>query len=84
MSTAKGTPRVVGTAGVVETPEQKGCQQKKEAAAVLRIRNVYPGSRILIFTHPGSRTLDPKTATKERGEKNFFSKIFCSHKFYKI
>jgi hypothetical protein len=37
-----------------------------------------PGSRILIFTHPGSRILDlgsripdPKTATKERGEKKF-------------
>jgi hypothetical protein len=46
---------------------------------VLRIRDVYPGSRILIFTHPGSRISDPrsripdpKTATKERGEKNFF------------
>jgi hypothetical protein len=45
--------------------------------AVLRIRDVYPGSRILIFTHPGSRIPDlgsripdPKTATKERGEKN--------------
>jgi hypothetical protein len=44
--------------------------------AVLRIRDVYPGSRILIFTHPGSRISDPgsripdpKTATKERGEK---------------
>jgi hypothetical protein len=35
----------------------------------LRIRDVYPGSRILIFTHPGSRIPDPKTATKERGEK---------------
>jgi hypothetical protein len=35
---------------------------------VLRIRDVYPGSRILIFTHPGP---DPKTATKERGEKKF-------------
>jgi hypothetical protein len=23
--------------------------------AVLRIRDVYPGSRILIFTHPGSK-----------------------------
>jgi hypothetical protein len=38
--------------------------------------DVYPGSRILIFTHPGSRTPDlgfripdPKTATKERSEK---------------
>jgi hypothetical protein len=44
--------------------------------SVLRIQDVYPGSRILIFTHPGSRIsdprswiLDPKTATKERGEK---------------
>jgi hypothetical protein len=38
---------------------------------VLRIRDVYPGSRILIFTHPGSRIPDPKTATKERSEKKF-------------
>jgi hypothetical protein len=37
--------------------------------AVWRIRDVYPGSRILIFTHPGSRIPDPKTATKERVEK---------------
>jgi hypothetical protein len=28
-------------------------------------------SRILIFTHPGSRISDPKTATKERVEKKF-------------
>jgi hypothetical protein len=28
-------------------------------------------SRILIFVHPGSRIPDPKTATKERGEKKF-------------
>jgi hypothetical protein len=33
---------------------------------VLRIWDVYPGSRILIFTYPGS-----KKATKERGEKFF-------------
>jgi hypothetical protein len=45
---------------------------------VLWIRDVYPGFRILIFTHPGSRILDlgsripdPKTAIKERGEKKF-------------
>jgi hypothetical protein len=37
---------------------------------VWRIQDVYPGSRILIFTHPGSWIPDPKTATKERGEKN--------------
>ncbi len=29
-----------------------------------------------------SRIPDPKTATKERGEKKFT--FFCSHKFYKI
>jgi hypothetical protein len=37
---------------------------------VLRILDVYPGSRIPDpDTHPGSRIPDPKTATKERGEK---------------
>jgi hypothetical protein len=49
-----------------------------------------PGSRILIFTHPGSRIPDlgsripdlgsripdPKTVTKERVEKKFVSIIF--------
>jgi hypothetical protein len=40
-------------------------------------------SRILIFTHPGSRIPDPKTATKERGEKKFVI-LFCSHIFNKI
>jgi hypothetical protein len=52
---------------------------------VLRIRDVYPGSRILIFTHPGSRIPDPKTGTKERGEKKICCHtFFCSHKFHKI
>jgi hypothetical protein len=52
---------------------------------VLRIRDVYPGSRILIFTHPGSRIPDPKTASKKRGEKKIFCQtFFCSHKFHKI
>jgi hypothetical protein len=48
-------------------------QETTEPQAVLRIRDVYPGSLILIFTHPGSRItdLDPKTATKERGEEKF-------------
>ncbi len=32
-----------------------------------------PGYRILIFTHPGSRIPDPKTATKERVKKNLLS-----------
>jgi hypothetical protein len=51
--------------------------------AVLRIRDVYPGSRILIFTHPGSRISDPgsripdpKTIPKERDEKILLSYFF--------
>jgi hypothetical protein len=58
---------------------------------VLRIRDVYPGSRILIFTHPGSRIADPgsripdpKIATKERGGKFVCHTFFCRHKFHKI
>jgi hypothetical protein len=31
-----------------------------------------------------SRILDPKTATKEKSEKNLLSSFFCSHKFHKI
>jgi hypothetical protein len=52
---------------------------------VWRIRDVYPGTRILIFTHPGSRISDPgsKTVTKERDEKKFVKLFFC-HKFHKI
>jgi hypothetical protein len=30
------------------------------------------------------RIPDPKTATKDRGEKKFVVIPFCSHKFYKI
>jgi hypothetical protein len=41
--------------------------------AMLRIRDVYPGSRILIFTHPGSRISDPKNATKFNKIVNYFS-----------
>jgi len=37
----------------------------------LRIRDVYPGSRILIFVHPGSRISDPgsKNSNKRGGLK---------------
>ncbi len=49
----------------------------------MRIRDFYPGSRILISTHsgsriqdPGSRIPDPKTATKEKVEKTFVFKPF--------
>jgi hypothetical protein len=42
-------------------------------------------SRILMFTHPGSRIPNIKTATKERGEKKNCRQTFlCSHKFHKI
>jgi hypothetical protein len=54
-------------------------------SAGLRIWDVYPGYRILIFTHPGSRIPYPKTATKERGDKKICCQtFFCSHKFHKI
>jgi hypothetical protein len=57
---------------------------------VLRIQDVYPGSRILIFTHPGSRISDPgsKNSIKERGEKKlvvipfFVTTYFTKVKFF--
>ncbi len=54
---------------------------------VLRIRDVYPGSRILIFTHPGSRISDPgsKNSNKREGYKKISCHTFlCRHKFHKI
>ncbi len=42
---------------------------------MLRIRDVYPGSRILIFTHPGSR---------DRWKKISCHIFLYSHKFHKI
>jgi hypothetical protein len=54
-----------------------------DVVAVLRIRYVYPGSRILIFTHPGFRISDPgsripdsKTAMKIRSEKKIIVILF--------
>jgi hypothetical protein len=41
-------------------------------------------SRILIFTHPGSRISDPKTATKERGEKNLIITFNVAINFTKL
>ena len=54
---------------------------------MLRIRNFYPGSWILIFTHPGSRSSDPgsKNSNKREGWKKICCHTFlCSHKFHKI
>ncbi len=54
--------------------------------SVFRIRDVYSGSRILIFTHPEPRIPNPETATKESGKKNLYCHrcLFCSRKFHKI
>jgi hypothetical protein len=38
---------------------------------VLRVRDAYPETWILIFTHARSRISDPKVAIKESGEKKF-------------
>jgi hypothetical protein len=46
-----------------------------------------PGSWFLPIPDPGSRIPDPKTATKERGEKKLPGSchtFLCSHKFQKI
>ncbi len=39
-------------------------------------------SRILIFTHPGYRIPDPKTATTKKGVKKNCHNFLCSHKFH--
>ncbi len=36
---------------------------------VLRIRDVYPGSRILIFTHPGFRISNPRSRISDPGSR---------------
>ncbi len=49
---------------------------------VLWIRDVYPGSRILICTHPGSRIQTQQQ--KRRAKKNLLHTFLWSHKFHKI
>jgi hypothetical protein len=41
------------------------------SSSVAGIRDKHPGSRFLPIPDLGSRIPDPKTATKERGEKKF-------------
>ncbi len=48
---------------------------------MLRIRDVYPGSRILIFTHPGSRISDPGSQIQKQVEKRGVKKKFLSNIF---
>ncbi len=53
--------------------------------SVLRIRDVYPGSRILIFTHPGSRIQKQQQKREVKFRKKISCYTFlCSHKFHKI
>ncbi len=52
--------------------------------SVLRIRDVYPGCRILIFTDPGSRISDPKQQQKREVKNNLLSYLYCSYEFHKI
>jgi hypothetical protein len=56
---------------------------------VLRIRDVYPGSRILIFVHSASRMSDPGSRIQKQKQKRWVKKIccstfLCSHKYHKI
>jgi hypothetical protein len=43
-----------------------------------------PGSRIQIFTHPGSGSRIQKQQQKKGVKKIFCQTFFCSHKFHKI
>ncbi len=45
---------------------------------VLRIRDVYPGSRILIFIHPGSRNSDPGSRIQKQQQKRGVKKNLLS------
>ncbi len=55
-------------------------------SAVLRIRDVYPGSWFLPIPDPGSRISDPgsKNSNKRERWKKICYTFFCSHKFHKI
>ncbi len=69
------------------TPALNQIKYNTVVIAVLRIRDVYLGSRILIFTHPGSRISDPgsKNSNKREGWKKIcYHTFFCSHKFHRI
>ncbi len=56
---------------------------------MLRIRDVYPGSRILIFTHPGSRIPDLGSRIHKQQQKREVKKLdvkpfYVATKFNKI
>ncbi len=61
---------------VMESKGETKLFQKK--ISVLRIRDVYPGSRILIFTHPGSRIPDPGSRIQKQQQKRGVEKNLLS------
>ncbi len=65
---------------ISQSPKNSRIPGSNPLPPVLRIRDVYPGSRILIFTHPGS-----KNSNKREGWKKIWCQTFlCSYKFHKI
>jgi hypothetical protein len=58
-----------------------------DLTSVWWIRDGYPGSGILIFTHPGSRISDPGFRIQKQQQKRGVKKIschtfLCSHTFH--
>jgi hypothetical protein len=57
----------------------------KTCAAVFRIRDVYPGSLIMIFTHPRSGISDPGSRIQKEQQKRVLKKnCFGATKFTKV
>jgi hypothetical protein len=70
-------------------PDLDSDSAKNLDLAVMRIRDVYPVSRILIFVHPGSRILDPgfqiQQPEQRKGEKLLVVfKFFAATNFTKL
>jgi hypothetical protein len=57
--------------------------ENNDQVPVLRIRDVYPGSRILIFTHPGSR-IQKQQQKREVKKKLDVKPFYVATKFNKI
>ncbi len=68
--------------GTYLLPIHCGLKNESNFQCCLRIRDVYPGSRILIFVHPGSPI--PKTATKEKGKKICCPTFYCTTNITKL
>jgi hypothetical protein len=79
---------------VLANPENRGKSLAARSAAhlfnsVMGTCSVHPGSRILIFTHPGSRISDTGSRIQKQQQKRGVKKIcchtfYCTHKFHII